>query len=116
MVGSINAPAVGNTLEAFIAKAKVAPPPSVIPPVAPLGGRVFVKGVEIKRFNLNGGNAIDVDAILGIGAPSTTTSVVLPPVGTGKPEWTTMMTVTKPYGGGKEGYKGCDSSEEGKGY
>lgn len=65
MVGAINAPAVGNnTVDAFIAKAKLAPPPSVIPPKAPLGGRVFVKDLEILQFNLNGGNAIDVDAIL----------------------------------------------------
>ncbi|KAK3348930.1 hypothetical protein B0T25DRAFT_581985 [Lasiosphaeria hispida] len=66
MVGAINAPAVGNTVDAFTAKAKLAPPPSVIPPVAPLGGRVFVKDIEILKFNLNGGNAIDVDAILGL--------------------------------------------------
>ncbi|KAK0627416.1 Cupredoxin [Immersiella caudata] len=72
MVGAINAPAAGNTLDAFIAKAKVAPPPSVIPPVAPLGGRVFVEGVEIVKFNLNGGNAIDVDKILGVVPPTAT--------------------------------------------
>ncbi|KAK0643861.1 Cupredoxin [Cercophora newfieldiana] len=95
MVGSINAPVVGNTLEAFIAKAKVAPPPSVIPPIAPLGGKVFVKGKEILKFNLNGGNAIDVDQILGIAPPPVTVSgTIYPPMGTGKPS--TLVTVTRP--------------------
>ncbi|KAK0725101.1 hypothetical protein B0H67DRAFT_641555 [Lasiosphaeris hirsuta] len=66
MVGAINAPVVGNTLNAFIAKAKAAPPPSVIPPIAPIGGRVFVGDLEILKFNLNGGNSIDADAIFGL--------------------------------------------------
>ncbi|KAK4449825.1 Cupredoxin [Podospora aff. communis PSN243] len=100
MVGAINAPVVGNTLDAFIAKAKLAPPPSVIPPVAPLGGKVFVKGQEIVRFNLNGGNAIDVDKILGIAPPPATatatdkTTVSLTSVATGTATGKTTVTLS----------------------
>lgn len=38
--------------------------------MAPIGGKVFVDGKEITNFNLNRGNAIDVDALQGSpGAP-----------------------------------------------
>ncbi|KAK1755488.1 Cupredoxin, partial [Echria macrotheca] len=63
MAGGINAPRTGNTVAAFIELAKKAPPPSVIPPKAPIGGLLVVKDIVIKKDNLNGGNAIDVDAI-----------------------------------------------------
>ncbi|KXX73404.1 hypothetical protein MMYC01_209579 [Madurella mycetomatis] len=51
MVGSINAPATGNTLDAFVAKAKEADLPSGIEPLAPLGGSVFVNGQRVHSFN-----------------------------------------------------------------
>ncbi|KAK1827346.1 hypothetical protein QBC39DRAFT_362145 [Podospora conica] len=66
MVGSINADTEGKfTQEAFIQKAKEHVVASWIPHWAPIGGRVFVDGKEIRDFNLNGGNAIDVDALQG---------------------------------------------------
>ncbi|KAM7211301.1 hypothetical protein V8F06_013306 [Rhypophila decipiens] len=52
MVGSINAPTSGNTLEAFIAKAAATlGTPSTIPPDAPLKGTVTVNGTVIQSFN-----------------------------------------------------------------
>ena len=59
MVGSINAPLTGNTLDAFIAKAADAPPPSTIPPTAPLGGTVIVNGTVDPEFV---GNVLKIDA------------------------------------------------------
>ncbi|KAK4159815.1 hypothetical protein QBC43DRAFT_326382 [Cladorrhinum sp. PSN259] len=54
MVGSINAPATGEkTLQAYVAKAKAATPPSTIPDFAPLGGTVTVNGTIIHVFNGN---------------------------------------------------------------
>ncbi|KAK4176954.1 hypothetical protein QBC36DRAFT_372790 [Triangularia setosa] len=53
MVGSINAPTEGNTLAAFVNKAKTAPTPSTIDPSAPLGGIILVNGKEVKTFNGN---------------------------------------------------------------
>ncbi|KAK0636459.1 hypothetical protein B0T17DRAFT_551741 [Bombardia bombarda] len=50
MVGSINAPATGNTLQAFIDKATTAPP-STIPPQAPIGGTMTINGTVITSFN-----------------------------------------------------------------
>lgn len=67
----MTSPASGNTLAAFTELAKKAPPPSRIPPQAPLGGLLFVKDTLIKQSNLNGGNAIDVDAILAHAPPAT---------------------------------------------
>lgn len=55
MVGSINAPATGNTLEAFIEKAASASA-STIPPHAPLGGALSVNGTIIADF---GGAVLD---------------------------------------------------------
>jgi len=78
-------PPQGNNLEAFIALAARAPPPSVIPALAPLGGRFFINGIEIKKFPLNGGNAIDVDAFVA----------ALPVKGNGRPK-------TMPSGGGDD--------------
>ncbi len=103
MVGSINAPLSGNTLDAFIANAKAAPPPSVIPPKAPLGGHVFVNGNAIVNFNLNGGNAIDVDVLTGVvpsappaaGSPAATTTTQAPP----PPKPTATSNVPKPGSG-----------------
>ncbi|KAM7203460.1 hypothetical protein V8F20_004054 [Naviculisporaceae sp. PSN 640] len=52
MVGSINAPSEGNTLEAFIAKAAATlGTPSTIPPEAPLLGTVTVNGTIIPSFH-----------------------------------------------------------------
>ncbi|KAK0661634.1 hypothetical protein QBC41DRAFT_260975 [Cercophora samala] len=53
MVGSINAPAQGTTLSAFVEKAKTAPAPSTMDASAPLGGVVLVNGQEIPSFDGN---------------------------------------------------------------
>lgn len=51
MVGSINAPAEGNTLEKFAQMAATASMPSEIPPHAPLGGTLIVNGTVITSLN-----------------------------------------------------------------
>lgn len=54
MVGSINAPTTGNTLEAFISKAAATlGTPSTIPPEAPLLGKITVNGTIIPSFHGN---------------------------------------------------------------
>ncbi|TPX14019.1 uncharacterized protein E0L32_000413 [Thyridium curvatum] len=59
MVGSVNAPASGNTLQAFTDKAKGAAA-STIPPQAPLGGTLIVNGTVIPTLN---GNVLNVTAL-----------------------------------------------------
>ncbi|KAK0726430.1 hypothetical protein B0T21DRAFT_453057 [Apiosordaria backusii] len=79
MVGSINAPTEGNTLAAFIEKAKTAPTPSTIETSAPLGGIILVNGKEVKTFN---GNELPVEFREGGGqstTPSATATHSLPP-------------------------------------
>lgn len=71
MVGSINAPVSGNTLEAFIEKAKKATN-STIPPSAPIGGTVSVNGsaATFKGAVLSGsGGGLDNGAINTIPKP-----------------------------------------------
>ncbi|GAB1319394.1 hypothetical protein MFIFM68171_09604 [Madurella fahalii] len=68
MVGSINAPATGNTVEAFIAKAKQVEQPSAIEPIAPVGGSLFVNGQRIHSFN----GAVLPDSLQPSVAPSST--------------------------------------------
>lgn len=72
MVGSINAPTTGNTLEAFQDLAKKAST-STIPPQAPLGGVLSVNGTVIASLD---GNVFKPDAALD---PGTITDV--PPPG-----------------------------------
>lgn len=59
MVGAINAPASGNTLEAFVEKAKTVLAAS-IPPKAPIGGVVTANGTQIATFN---GNVLNVQVL-----------------------------------------------------
>ncbi|KAK0715208.1 hypothetical protein B0H67DRAFT_488705 [Lasiosphaeris hirsuta] len=89
MVGSINAPVAGNTLDAFIALAKAAPPPSRIPPQAPLGGTLIVNGNVIQKMS---GNAVDVDAITKGTPPAATSSAA------GKPPGASQTQVVPPPG------------------
>ncbi|KAJ4289410.1 hypothetical protein N0V88_006890 [Collariella sp. IMI 366227] len=74
MVGAINAPAKGNTLEAFIAKAKSATPPSTIPDKAPLKGLLMINGSVIEAMSGN--------VLLANTPPSTTTSAASSPAST----------------------------------
>lgn len=73
MVGSINAPTSGNTLEAFIGLAKSAST-STIPPTAPLGGTLSVNGTLVTSL---GGNVLKPDSGLDPGD-----IMNVPPVGT----------------------------------
>ncbi|KAK4151012.1 hypothetical protein C8A00DRAFT_45702 [Chaetomidium leptoderma] len=93
MVGAINAPTKGNTLEAFTANAKAAEPPNSIPDNAPLGGVLTVKGKTITSFN---GSVLPPDllspspsttnpATTTTGAPSSTQT--LPPPSADAPQW-----------------------------
>ncbi|KAJ6445476.1 extracellular serine-rich protein [Purpureocillium lavendulum] len=60
MVGSINAATTGDkTFAAFVDLAAKAPPPSTIPPHAPLGGSLSVNGSVISSLN---GNVLNVTA------------------------------------------------------
>lgn len=59
MVGAINAPASGNTLEAFVEKSKTVLASS-IPPKAPIGGVVIANGTQIATFN---GNVLNVQVL-----------------------------------------------------
>ncbi|EON96389.1 putative extracellular serine-rich protein [Phaeoacremonium minimum UCRPA7] len=59
MLGSINSPTSGNTLEAFIELGKKASE-STIPPEAPLGGILTVNGTVIASLN---GNVLNVTAL-----------------------------------------------------
>lgn len=71
MVGSINAPTSGNTLEAFIAKAKNAKN-STIPPNAPVGGLITANGTAIASFGgavFNNAGGLDNGAISTIPPP-----------------------------------------------
>jgi hypothetical protein len=67
MVGRINAPLSGNTLQAFIDKAAKAST-STIPPQAPLGGVLSVNGTVIPSLN---GNVFDPSILTKLGSNST---------------------------------------------
>lgn len=59
MVGAINAPRTGNTVDAFVEKAKSVLAAS-IPPKAPIGGVITVNGTQIATFN---GNVLNVQVL-----------------------------------------------------
>ncbi|KAK3935940.1 hypothetical protein QBC46DRAFT_396249 [Diplogelasinospora grovesii] len=86
MVGSINAPTSGNTLDAFIQLAAKAST-STIPPQAPLVGTVTVNGAVISSFN---GAVLNSDTTLSSGA--------VPPPGSNVSSYMTGMA-----GGGQPG-------------
>jgi hypothetical protein len=62
MVGSINAPASGNTFDAFVKLANTAPP-STLPPQAPVGGILSVNGTLIPAVHGNVLNLTGLDTI-----------------------------------------------------
>ncbi|KAF2100236.1 hypothetical protein NA57DRAFT_73846 [Rhizodiscina lignyota] len=88
MVGSVNAPVVGNTLEKFIGLAKKAST-STIPPEAPIGGIFIANGTVIKSF---GGDVFDNNMGMDEGSYSN-----VPPPGTKmSPYWTSMAGGSEP--------------------
>ncbi|KAB5555028.1 hypothetical protein GE09DRAFT_1033114 [Coniochaeta sp. 2T2.1] len=98
MVGSINAPAAGNTLEAFIELAKKAGP-STIPPQAPLGGILSVNGTIITSLDgnqLKPGQGLDKGTITDIPPPGgNMSSYVWNTAGGGQPDsynWATGIS------------------------
>ena len=67
-----HSPTEGNTLDAFTTNAKAAPPPSIIPPTAPIGGTLTLNGTAIMPFN---GSVLPPQSS-SANPPSTTTTTV----------------------------------------
>lgn len=90
MVGSINAPTVGNTLQAFIDKAATQSE-STIPPFDPIGGILTVNGTVITTLN---------GAVLGSSetsdSASSTATMALPPPGSTIPPVISSMAGGSP--------------------
>ena len=99
-------PTIGNTLEAYIANAEEATPPSLIPPEAPLGGLLTIDGDKVNEGAFNGAvwpgisSPSASSSAATTGTPTTTAppdgSNTIPPPGPDAPAYYTERA-----GGGK---------------